>query len=392
MAQPKAIFAGLMALADNFEVEPEDKDSFDSMREFLRSILKQHGALITNQQGKEAMRNAARKAGLHPYRTAYDKLFPPPPTRSRVKNTIVCDETFQKLVSEASKRKLSYWGYGGKGSNTKRLKKESDSFEFTEFSDSPIRDKWDDEVSESISYQKLFETKNYESYFGSAFLNTQKVHLFDEHISKSVKNGKLDFYNLKWYFDGIALLCQVINKHTFLKKVEIHLFTQQIFVSRTRKKALEQDLIDLFQIINSSPKLDKINLQVHLLPYWEFKMDRHVLTGFKCLEHHGFWFRQPHGTGRKNPISRLGINISYEDKFRRFIEKKLGSTIENFFGAKKPETADEWLQATEDYFYNSGPGHKFEETSCSFAPPDIERNIRKEIPKLLKESNNPRWL
>ena len=403
MSNPKAIFAGLLSLGESFSISPAEKDAINSIRDFLNRVNQRSGSLITSSRGKNNLENVARKIGLVGVKREYDKLFPNPLRSSRKgkKNTIICDQIFQKMITESNSSRLSFWGYGGNNSNKNQLGKEIHAFKLEEFLDSQIPEQWDEEIRDSISYKEVVADKNYETFFGSTILDTQKVYLFDYHIgasaakelcqTKDTFSKSNPFYNLKWYFDGVSMLCEAINKYSFREKVEVHLFTQyykfqERDLSQNKKiwvteKGLGTKLIDLFESLNFGHECNKVSVKVHLLEHWEFEdNDRYIFTDYESFFHHGLNFRSPLKNERKK----------HDKAFTGFMEKKLG-TLDYFFKNPNPETSLNWKNAANDYFY-SGVDRSIRGDNIGRVSIDRVTALKGKIPNWLKISNDPKFL
>ena len=403
MADPKAVFAGVLALAENFNISPEERsESLYSINDFLNRISRRNGALITDQLGKKTLGNIARVAGLSMVRREYDKLFSPfRSSRVEKKNTIICDQTFRDLISRSDGTKLSFWGYGGSNSSTRQIGKENNAFKLEEFLDSQIPEQWDEQIRDSISYQELVADKNYETFFGSSILDTQKVYLVDYHIGKSAamelsKNKNTfsknnPFYNLKWYFDGVSMLCETIKNYSFREKVDVHLFTQyykfqQKVPSQKKKKwgiekGLGAKLIDLFESLNFRHESNEVSVKVHLLENWEFEdNDRYIFTDYESFFHHGLNFRSPLKNERTKP----------DKTFTGFMEKNLGP-LDDFFRNLNPKTSLNWKNAANEYFY-SGIKRSIRGDNIGRVSKDRVSALKRKIPNWLKISNDPKFL
>jgi hypothetical protein len=362
-----------------------------------------NGALITNHLGKKNLENITKTIGLIGIKREYDKLFPSPLSSSRKvkKNTIICDQTFRDLINTPDRSRLSFWAYSGNGSAKNQLGKEINAFKLEEFLDTQTPEQWDNQVKDSISYQEFVESKNYETFFGSSILDTQKVYLIDYHIgataakeicqNKDAFNKSNPFYNLKWYFDGISMLCETINNYSFREKVEIHLFTQYYkFPQRDPKqnktiwdteKGLGAKLINLFESLNFGHESSKISVKVHLLEKWEFEdNDRYLFTDYESFFHHGLNFRSPLKNKRKEP----------DKSFTNFMEKNLGA-LDTFFSNLNHKTAVKWKNVANEYFY-SGIKRSIRGDNIGRAPKDRVLKLKGKIPNWLKISNDSKFL
>lgn len=382
MSNPKATFSGLLALAEDFDVEPGRTDELYAMASFLEKINVRYGALVTNQQSQKSLCNVvAKRSGLNPViKKWYDSLFPIAPNRPKKKQTIISDAIFEKLLPELSQRKFSFLGYGGQFPVAEVFQETpgSKSFDITKFFDSRIYKIWEKEI-ESTTYKDLFEGDKYKQFFGSAVLDSSHFYIYDYFVGKAyIRDSGLD-PTFKWNFDGLALLCRVINNFTFLDQVEVNLFTS---TPSPPGNGIGGELIEKLEVFNQYSEFKKIKFKVHLLgPKEIIDNDRYFLTDYAFIGHHGCNFRQPPRDMRNE----------LDSDFTHFMEKKLGKKMESFFDSLKAGSVKKWLEASDEYFCSK---QKRDIRGDNFwrASKGSEVKLKKKITHWMGSSNDPRFL
>ena len=309
------------------------KGLYYSIQELLDFILERNGVLICEKQfaknfiklcsriGTSALSKAEKILIIDSYNSNQNKRF------SIISDEDALKELKQKLYNTRKPFFKCTLFKDGKNPSS-----EVENFDICEFQDSiEFKDKWRSNL-QKISYRTLFPcTKDYlqfQEFVSSAVLNSKCVYIFDNFFSKSFKaKGKPDspqqyheFYDFKWYIDGLITLLEVI-ENTCPYTNEVFFVTKENNFN-SNKKCIK-NVFDVLQELFTN-----IKLRVSFCKYpWK---DRYFISDYTSKLHHGWALRQP------DTFRHQFDKITFEKRFKQFS----GYEIENCFSRPKEKLKD----------------------------------------------------